>query len=246
MVLLSCRTGSVGERESAPNLPVRARRSENSAPSNACAAEPVTSRAVLTGRGASREPGNRPSRGLRHLRIGGLLLGSAATVLLAIVGCTTVTGGSGTVDTAVAPAYRASVSASVSASSATSRIRETQRQQSLTTRAVRTSCEAFASTSKDAIEKVNAFVAAYNAGGNTGPQEGPAIDALNHSADAVTGSLSDALSAGLRDALNAYVDAARGVANAIATHAATSEFNRRVDQLNDTKSKAVQQCIAAS
>ncbi len=246
MVLLSCRTGSAGERESAPKLPVRARRSKNSPPPNACTREPVTSRAVLIGRGAPNEPGNRTPEGLRRLRIGGLLLGGVAVLLIAIVGCTTVTGGSGTVDTAVAPAYRASVSVSVSASSATSRIRESQRQQSLTTRAVRTSCEAFASTSKDAIEKVNAFVAAYNQGSNTGPEEGPAIDALNHSADAVSGSLSDALSLNLRNALNAYVDAARAVANAIATHAATSEFNRRVDQLNDTKSKAVQQCIASS
>ncbi len=246
MVLLSCRTGSADERESPPKLPVRTRRSENSPPSNGCAGKPVTSRAVLTGRGAQDGLGNQTHERSRRLRIGGLLLGSAATVLIAIVGCTTVTGGSGIVDTAVAPAYRASVSASISASSATSRSRESQRQQSLTTRAVRTSCETFASTSKDAIEKVNAFVAAYNQGGNTGPQEGPAIDALNHSADATSGSLSDALSLDLRNALNAYIDAARGVANAIATHAATAEFNRRVDQLNDTKSKAVQQCIASS
>lgn len=174
------------------------------------------------------------------------MLGSVATVLIAIVGCTTVTEGSATVDTAIAPAYRASVSASISASSATSRIRETQRQQSLTTRAVRTSCEALATTSKDAIEKVNAFVAAYNAGRSTGPAEGPAIEALNHSADAVSGSLSDALSQDLRNSLNAYVDAARQVANAIATHVGTEEFNRRVDQLNDTKTKAVQSCIASS
>jgi hypothetical protein len=50
----------------------------------------------------------------------------------------------------------------------------------------------------------------------------------------------------LRNALNAYVDAARGVANAISSHAPISEFNKQVDQLNDTKTKAVQLCIAAS
>jgi hypothetical protein len=184
------------------------------------------------------------------VRIGGLVIGSVATVLMGLinvlVGCTSVTDGTATVDTAVAPAYRASVSASISASSATSRIRETQRQQSLTTRAVHTACEALASSSKDAIEKVNAFVAAFNQGRDTAPAEGPAIDALNHSADVVSGSLSDALSADLRNALNAYVDSSRAVANAIATHASTGEFNRRVDQLNDTKTSAVKLCIASS
>lgn len=207
--------------------------------------QPVTSRAVLIGWRDPNGSGHLVA-GRRRVRIGGLVLGSIATVLMGIVGCTSVTEGTATVDTAIAPAYRASVSASVSASSASSRIRETQRQQSLTTRAVRTSCGALASSSKDAIDKVNAFVAAYNQGRDTGPTEGPAIDALNHSADVVSGSMSDALSPDLRNSLNAYVDASRAVANAIATHAPTGEFNRRVDQLNDTKTKAVQQCIASS
>lgn len=105
------------------------------------------------------------------------------------------------------------------ASAATSSIRESQRQQSLTTKAIRTSCDALAATSKDAIDKVNAYVAAFNQGRNTGPTEGPAIDALNNSASTVSGSLSAALSAQLGDALNAYVDAARAVANAIGAHA---------------------------
>lgn len=164
---------------------------------------------------------------------------------MGIVGCTTVTGGTATPDTKVAPAYRQSVSASVSASSATSRIRESQRQQSLTTRAVRTSCDSLATTAKDAIDKVNAFVAAYNNGRSTGPAEGPAIEALNNSATTVSDSFSDALSQQLRDAFNAYIEAARGVANAIGTHASTSEFNKRVDQLNDTKTKALKLCLAA-
>ncbi len=164
---------------------------------------------------------------------------------MGIVGCTTVTNGTATPDTKVAPAYRQSVSASVSASAATSSIRESQRQQSLTTRAVRTSCDSFATTSKDAIDKVNAFVGAYNAGRNTGPTEGPAIDALNNSASTVANSFSDALSQRLKDALNAYVDAAHEVANAIGTHASTSEFNRRVDQLNDTKTKALKLCLSS-
>lgn len=162
-----------------------------------------------------------------------------------LAGCTTVTNGTATPDTGVAPAYRQSVSASVSASAATSSIRESQRQQSLTTRAVRTSCDSLATSSKDAIDKVNAFVEAYNAGRNTGPTEGPAIDALNNSASTVSNSVNDALSQQLKDAFNAYVDAAHGVANAIGTHASTSEFNRRVDQLNDTKTKALKLCVSS-
>ncbi len=164
---------------------------------------------------------------------------------MGIVGCSTVTGGTATPDTNVAPAYRSSVSASVSASSVTSSIRESQRQQSLTTKAIHTSCDALATTSKDAIDKVNAFVAAFNQGRSTGPTEGPAIDALNDSASAVSGSLSGALSSQLGDALNAYIDAARAVASAIGTHASTAEFNRRVDELNDTKTQALKMCLAA-
>ncbi|BBZ70132.1 hypothetical protein MPRS_12250 [Mycobacterium paraseoulense] len=164
---------------------------------------------------------------------------------MGIVGCTTVTNGTATPDTQVAPAYRQSVSASVSASSATSRVRESQRQQSLTTRAVRTSCDTLATSSKDAIDKVNIFVGAFNAGRGTGPTEGPAIDALNNSADTVSNSFNDALSQQLKDAFNTYIDAARGVANAIGTHAPTGEFNRRVDRLNDAKTKALKLCLAS-
>ncbi|OMC19023.1 MULTISPECIES: hypothetical protein [unclassified Mycobacterium] len=187
-------------------------------------------RAVLTGEAVKR---------------GALALGCVAVVVMGIVGCTTVTNGTATPDTKVAPAYRQSVSASVSASAATSSIRETQRQQSLTTRAVRTSCDSLATTSSAAIDKVNAFVGAFNAGRNTGPTEGPAIDALNDSASTVANSFSDALSTQMKDAFNAYIDAARGVANAIGTHAPTGEFNKRVNQLNDTKTKALKLCLAS-
>ena len=74
---------------------------------------------------------------------------------------------------------------------------------------------------------------------------------LNHSSTiafnptTTAGSISNPLSAELRDALNAYGDAARDVANAIGTHAATAEFNRRVNQLNDSKTKAVKVCLAS-
>ncbi|OBH07129.1 MULTISPECIES: hypothetical protein [unclassified Mycobacterium] len=178
-------------------------------------------------------------------RRGALALGCVAALVMGIVGCTSVTNGTATPDTNVAPAYRQSVSASVSASSATSRVKESQRQQSLTTRAVRTSCDTLATSSKDAIDKVNDYVSAFNAGRSTGPAEGPAIGALNDSATTVSNSFNDALSQQLKDAFNAYVDAARGVANAIGTHASIAEFNRRVDQLNDTKTKALKLCLAS-
>ena len=92
---------------------------------------------------------------------------------------------------------------------------------------------------------MNVFVKTYNQGGNTGPTEGPAIDALIDSASTVGNSLNDAMSSQLRDAFNAYVDAARGVANAIGSHASTGEFNKRVDQLNDTKTKALKLCLGS-
>jgi len=172
-------------------------------------------------------------------------VGCVAIVALAVVGCTTVTDGSPNADTAIAPAYRASVSASVSDSVATSSVRESQRQQSLTTKAVVRVCESFVVSSKEAVDRVNDFVAAYNNGGNTSGSEGPAVDALNHSADTVEGDANGPLSQELREALNTYDDAARDVAKAIRAHAATDEFNKRVSQLNDAKSEAVKRCRAS-
>ena len=141
---------------------------------------PVTSQAVLIG--------------WLGWRSGARALGCVATVLLAVVGCTTVTDGTPGADTAIAPAYRASVSASVSASVATSSKRESQRQQSLTTQAVVRVCESFVTSSKEAVDRVNDFVAAYNRGGDTSGVEGPAVDALNHSADTVEGDTNGPLS----------------------------------------------------
>ena len=153
-----------------------------------------------------------------------------------------------------ASAYEASVSSSAaaslsssqssasSASAATSRFRESERLRVQKSQAVRSACDSMANTSKDAIDKVNVYVAASNQGQNTGPTEGPAIDALNNSASTVEGSLNDALAPQLRDAFKAYVDAARAQANAIATHVAYTEFNNRVNTLNDTKSKAIKLC----
>ena len=206
-----------------------------------CRRDPVTSEAVPIGWRAvpRRHVGEFPRRGA-------LAFGCVAVVLIGIVGCTKVTNGAAKPNTSLAPAYRSSVSMSVSASAATSSVRETQRQQSLTTRAIRSACDGLATTSKDAIEKVNAFVAAFNAGRNTGPLESPAIDALNNSANTVEGSINPPLSQEMQDAFRNYVDATRAVANAIATHAGTGEFNRRVDRLNETKTKALKLCVAST
>lgn len=170
--------------------------------------------------------------------------GCVAAILIAVVGCSTVTDGSPGADVAIAPAYRASVSASVSASAATSSIRESQRQRSITVAAVVKACESFAISSKEAVDRVNDFVAAYNRGGDTSGAEQPAIDALTHSADAVAGDSNGPLSKQLREALNSYDDAAREVAKAIRAHVGTDEFNQRVNQLNDAKSEAVKRCRA--
>ena len=172
-------------------------------------------------------------------------IGCMAMILIGIVGCTSITDGTPTADTAMAPAYRESVSASASASAATSSLRESQRQRSLTTQAVVRACEAFATTSKDAVDKVNDFVAAYNQGRDTAPSEGPAVDTLNHSADLVEGNSGGPLSQDLHHALNAYADAARDLANTIRSHGGMDAFNQRVNQFNDTKTEAVKQCRAA-
>ncbi len=163
-----------------------------------------------------------------------------------VVGCTNVTQGDASVAHGEAPLYRASVTASIEESAASSSARESERQASLTVEAVRTSCEAMSSSSADAIAAVNTYVDAFN----TNPAEvartaGPAVDALNHSADLVAGSISDPLTAELRDSLNAWVDAARGVAAAIAGNYGTDEFNAAIDLLNASKSTALDRCDAA-
>lgn len=170
------------------------------------------------------------------------MLGSGAALAMGVVGCTSIIGGTGTVDTSAAPAYRSSVSASVSASAATSSIRETQRQQSLTTQAVRGACGKFAETSSDAIDTVNKYVEAFNSGGDVSGTAGPAAEALNRSADEVSAAINDSLSAELRDTFNSYIDAARGVAGAISSKAPVSVYNARKDQLNKVRDKGIQLC----
>jgi lysophospholipase L1-like esterase len=163
-----------------------------------------------------------------------------------IVGCNSVTSGTPTVDRADAPVYRASVSASIEESAASSSSRESERQASLTTQAIHSSCEALSSSSVDAITAVNNYVDAFNQNAADAAAKAPAaIDALNHSADEVARSMSDALAANLRDALNAWVDAARGLAAAIAGNYGPDEFNAAITKLNDTKTTALNLCDAA-
>jgi hypothetical protein len=184
--------------------------------------------------------------GRKRLRIAALAVGSMAAVAMIIVGCTSVTQGTAGIDRADAPAYRASVSASAEESSASSSSRESERQASLTTQAIHTSCEALSSSSVDAITAVNNYVDAFNRNAaDAGAKAPPAIDALNHSADLVARSVSDALRADLRDALNAWVDAARGLATAIAGNYGPDEFNAAITKLNDTKTTALDLCDAA-
>ena len=182
----------------------------------------------------------------KRLRIVGLVIGSLAAMAMIIVGCTSVTQGSAEIDRADAPVYRASVSASSEESAASSSSRESERQASLTTQAVHTSCEALSSSSVDAITAVNNYVDAFNQNAaGAAASAGPAVDALNHSADVVAGSLSDALQPELRDALNSWVDAARGVATAIGGNYGTDQFNDAITKLNDSKTDALNKCDAA-
>jgi hypothetical protein len=186
--------------------------------------------------------------GLSHkrLRIAALVMGSLAAMAMIIVGCSSVTSGTPTFDRADAPVYRASVSASSEESAASSSTRESERQASLTTQAIHSSCEALSSSSVDAITAVNNYVDAFNKNAaDAAAKATPAIDELNHSADLVARSLTDALASNLRDALNAWVDAARGLATAIAGNYGPDEFNTAISKLNDTKTTALNMCDAA-
>jgi hypothetical protein len=181
-----------------------------------------------------------------RLRIAALVVGGLAATAMIVVGCTSVTQGTAQIDRADAPVYRASVSASSQESAASASSRESERQASLTTQAVHSACEALSSSSVDAITAVNNYVDAFNRNAaDAAAKAHPAVDALNHSADLVARNVSDTLSANLRDALNAWVDAARGLANAIAGNYGPDEFNAAITKLNDSKTSALNRCDAA-
>ena len=182
----------------------------------------------------------------KRLRIAALVMGSLAAMAMVMVGCNSVTSGTPTVDRADAPVYRASVSASAEESAESSSSRESERQASLSTQAIHSACEALSSSSVDAITAVNNYVEAFNKTAADVPAKAaPAIDALNHSADLVAGSVSDTLAPNLRDALNAWVDAARGLATAIAGNYGMDEFNAAISKVNDSKTTALNLCDAA-
>ncbi|MDZ7882614.1 MAG: hypothetical protein U5N53_06725 [Mycobacterium sp.] len=187
----------------------------------------------------------RGSAAPRRTRTAAPALGVPAGLALVVVGCASVTSGTATVNTADAPIYQASVSASIAESAASSSAKESERQVSITNRAVRTSCEAISNSSADAISSVNAYVDAYNQNADAAATAGPAIDALNGSADLVEGSLSDPLAPELGGALTRWVDAARAVASAIATDIGPSPFNDAINELNDSRTVALDLCDAA-
>jgi hypothetical protein len=183
---------------------------------------------------------------MRRLRIAAAVVGSLALLAMIIVGCTSVTYGTANVDAAEAPVYRSSVSASLEESAASSSARESERQESLTTQAIHTTCEDLSSSSVDAITAVNAYVDARNQdAGDLPAKAGPAVDALNRSADLVATGISDALAPELRDALNAWVDAAGGVAGAIVGNYGPEEFNAAITRLNDSRDAALNLCDAS-
>jgi hypothetical protein len=184
--------------------------------------------------------------GSLQLRIVALVVGSLAVLAMVIVGCSSVTQGKPTVNAGDAPVYKASVSASLTASAESSSARESERQASMTLQAVHSSCEALSSSSVDAITAVNDYVKSFNDNAaDVQAKQGPAVDALNHSADTVAQSISDPLSQDLKDAMNGWVDAARGVATAIAGNYGPDAFNSAVSKLNDVKTHALDLCDAA-
>lgn len=182
----------------------------------------------------------------KRLRVAALVVGSSAVTAMIIAGCSSVVQGTASVDAADAPVYKASVSASIAESAASSSSRESERQESLTREAVHTSCESLSTSSVDAITAVNAYVDAFNeSAADADSKTRPAIDALNHSADLVAGSIKDPLMPELKDAMHEWVDAARGLAVAIAGNYGPDEFNAGITRLNDSKTTALNLCDAA-
>ena len=161
------------------------------------------------------------------------------------VSCTTVVDGSGGVDTKDAPVYKASMTASIEESASSSSAMETERQLSSTTQAVHSACETMSTSSADAIDALNSFVAAMNSSGDPTPTEGPAGEALNKSADLVSTSINSTLSQDMQDAFNAWSDAARATATAVLGHLPPADFNAAVTRLNDTRANALNLCDAA-
>jgi len=186
-------------------------------------------------------------RRLPYARAGAFSGVAAAAAIVVIGGCTSTTDGDPHVNRADAPIYRASVTASVQESAASSSARESERQASQTTQAIHTACETLSTTSADAVDAINAFVDAINGESDGDPLAtgSSAVDALNHSADTVAADTADGLPQQIKDALGAWSDAARAAAVAVADRAAPDQFNVAIRQLNDARSTALNLCDAS-
>ena len=110
-----------------------------------------------------------------------------------------------------------------------------------------TSCDALSSSSVDAVDAVNAYVDAFNDDAPDAPAKaGPAVDALNRSADQVAGSLSEPLSrraAERAERLGGLRAAAGGGHRR--RRRDLDEFNVAISQLNDVEDRALDLCDAA-
>jgi hypothetical protein len=210
--------------------------------------EPVTSATVLIGWLRQTPRGSQAPVGA-HMRLPyartRVFSGVAAAVAIIVVGgCTSMTDGNPSVNRADAPIYRASVTASVQESAASSSAKESEHQASQTTQAIHTACETLSTTSADAVDGINAFVDAINGESDADPLVAApaAVDALNNSADTVATDTTDGLPQEVRDALGAWSDAARAAAVAVADRAAPDQFNVAIRQLNDSRSTALNLC----
>jgi cytoskeletal protein RodZ len=181
---------------------------------------------------------------LRRWRAAALGAGLIAMALLVIVGCTNVTSGAPTVDTADARNFQTWVSASMSQSAAASSERESTRQESMTAEAVASGCELLSNTSVDAVTAINAYVNAVATRNedNINMRAQAAVDTLNRGADTVATSLNSPLLPQVRDAFAAWVDATRGVARAIGERYGQPEFNAEVDKFNQANTAALDSC----
>ncbi|MCV7194686.1 hypothetical protein [Mycolicibacterium brumae] len=177
-----------------------------------------------------------------RIRTGGRLIGGAAAVLIGVIGCSAITDGEGVANQEEAPAFRTSVSVSASAAEVTSSAKAAERAAAETTKAIYGVCETMATSSADAVSKVNTYVSAVNGNGDPAVSKQPAVDALNNSADNVETGVTAAVTGDLGDALTAWVAAARATADSIANDASPTDFNASVMQVNSARKTALELC----
>lgn len=177
-------------------------------------------------------------------RVAALAAGLTATALLVVVGCTSVTSGTSTVDTNDARSYRTWVSDSRSQSAASASERESSRQESITAEAVANGCEVLSATSVDVVTAINAYVSAVGSRNEAeaAAKAQAAVDTLNRGADSVAATVNSALLPAVRDAFTAWVDATRAVAKAVAERYGQQEFNAEVDRFNQANDTALNSC----